>query len=161
MGDVVNEAIADDSDNSSTLFKAADPWYPAVEDYVYKAFAEAHAAAPSSIKLFYNDYGAEGTGAKASRVIQLVKNLQQKNIRIDGIGLQMHVSTGYYPSFDSVSANIKALGDLGLEVHITEMDVKCPTCNTTQGLEQQAAIYGGMLKARLDNDNCRSFETWG
>lgn len=71
----------------------------------------------------------------------------------------MHISTRGYPSPWAVAANIKRLGELGLEVHITEMDVRCvPPCD----LNLQASIYGGMMSACLNNSGvCKSFETWG
>jgi endo-1,4-beta-xylanase len=60
-----------------------------------------------------------------------------------------------------VAANIKRLGALGLEVHVTEMDVRCDKCNQ-QRLEIQASIYGMMMEACLNNSGvCKSFETWG
>jgi hypothetical protein len=39
----------------------------------------------------------------------------------------MHINTNAtsYITRASVGCNIKRLGDLGLEVHITEMDVRC------------------------------------
>ena len=93
----------------------------------------------------------------------------------------MHIHADAYPAFADVSANIKRLGDLGMEVHITEMDVSCPACaNGNVGprpplvglvpftsclqqsaLKQQAAVYGGMLAACLENKYCKNFETWG
>lgn len=72
----------------------------------------------------------------------------------------MHVSVDYYPAFDDVSKNMAALGAMGLEVHITEMDVSCANCSDER-LAKQASIYGGMLSACLANSNCKSFETWG
>lgn len=80
---------------------------------------------------------------------------------LDGVGLQMHVSTSYFPPPKDVAANIARLGALGLDVHITEMDVKCEDgCGDTQ-LAQQAQIYANMLHACLNHTACRSFETWG
>jgi endo-1,4-beta-xylanase len=65
-----------------------------------------------------------------------------------------------------VEANIARLGALGLEVHITEMDVRCAPdksgaiCGADR-LAAQAQIYGGILGACLKNANCKSFEFWG
>lgn len=74
----------------------------------------------------------------------------------DVAGLQMHVSTNHYPKFADVASNIARLGALGLDVHITEMDVKCEApCD----LKVQAHVYAGMLKACLSNKACKSFET--
>eukprot|EP00730_Choanoeca_flexa_P003520 TRINITY_DN11432_c0_g3_i1.p1 TRINITY_DN11432_c0_g3~~TRINITY_DN11432_c0_g3_i1.p1 ORF type:complete len:371 (+),score=52.79 TRINITY_DN11432_c0_g3_i1:1099-2211(+) len=159
--DVVNEALTDDP-SASDPFKKVDPWYPAVDNYVQQAFREA-AKAQSGFKLFYNDYGAEGMNHKSDLVYDLVQSIQKGGSRVDGVGLQMHVHMDHYPSFADVSSNIERLGKLGLEVHITEMDVSCPYCaiGNTTALEKQAAIYGGMLGACLESSNCKSFETWG
>lgn len=154
--DVVNEAIADNP-NPSSPFKQ-NVWYPTISNYVDVAFQAARQADPN-VKLFYNDYGGEGLGAKSDAIYNMVKSMKSRNIPIDGVGLQMHVSTDYWPKAADISANIKRLGALGLEVHITEMDVSCPgNCN----LQLQAQIYSEVLSACLQNRNiCKSFQTWG
>lgn len=40
----------------------------------------------------------------------------------------MHIVVDSHPSFDDIEHNIRRLGALGLEVHITEMDVRCTKC---------------------------------
>ena len=55
---------------------------------------------------------------------------------------------------------------LGLEIHITELDIKCTPQNsglpcTPNLLNAQAAVYAGILKTCLDQPKCTSFETWG
>eukprot|EP00047_Mylnosiga_fluctuans_P017672 m.63592 g.63592 ORF g.63592 m.63592 type:complete len:120 (-) comp7202_c0_seq4:31-390(-) len=73
----------------------------------------------------------------------------------------MHVSVDYYPPFADVQQNMERLGALGLDVHVTEMDVACkPPCGANR-LRVQAAIYGGMLAACLKVPACKNFETWG
>lgn len=87
-----------------------------------------------------------------------MQELKTAGVPLDGIGLQMHISTQGGPNPADVSANIARLGALGLEVHITEMDVKCPSpCDQNA----QAKVYGDILQACLNNTNCKSFETWG
>jgi hypothetical protein len=84
-----------------------------------------------------------------------------RGIPLEGIGLQMHISVDGYPAPSDVAANMKRLGELGLKVHITEMDVRCSNCNA-QRLDIQAQIYGGMMEACLNNTGvCQSYETWG
>jgi len=153
--DVVNEAV---NDNGNGL--KSNVWYPAVPNYIDIAFRAARAA-DSNVKLFYNDYGGEGLNTKSEYIYQLVSGMKQRGVPIDGVGLQMHVSISYYPPPDQVSANIKRLGALGLQVHITEMDVACPDpCNANQ-LQTQATIYRAMAQACLQNSNCKCFESWG
>ena len=88
--DVVNEAVADGG-APTPIFKDVDPWFPALADYVADAFRYARAA-NSSTKLFYNDYGAEGSGVKSDKVYNLVKGFIGGGVPIDGVGFQMHIS---------------------------------------------------------------------
>jgi len=155
--DVVNEAIADGG--GSNVFKNSPPWYPAIQDYVDQAFTFAREVDPNA-KLFYNEYGAEGSGAKSDKVYNMVKGMQSRGIPIDGVGMQMHISTTSYPSAADFSANIARVGALGLDVHVTEMDVKCAPCDAN-GLATQAKIYGDLLQACLQQPACKVFETWG
>jgi len=158
--DVVNEAILDNP-TSSNIYKQ-NVWYPSVPNYIELAFQWASQADPN-VKLFYNDYSAEGSGAKPDAVYNLVKSLKQRGIPIHGVGLQYHVSLQYSPSIDSVAKNIQRLVDLGLEVHITELDVSTQggTGSQAQILAAQATLYGQILKVCLQNPKCTSFETWG
>ena len=96
-------------------------------NYIDIAFQAAAAArgSNSSVKLFYNDYSAEPMNDKSDKVYHLVKGMKQRGIPIDGVGLQFHISVGNHPSLDGIAQNMARLGKLGLEVHITEMDLKC------------------------------------
>ena len=167
--DVVNEAIADGT-NASQFLKPSAPWYPAVGDYIDVAFKAARAADPTrQVKLFYNEYSAEGMTPKSDKVYQLVKGMIDRKIPIDGVGLQMHINLDSYqesPAFlKDVAQNMARLHELSLEVHITEMDIKCvpkgstKTC-TSELLLRQAKLYANLLRVCLDAPNCKAFETW-
>jgi len=158
--DVVNEAV---SDSGASTLKPATPWYPALPDYVERAFVAANAAdAAKASLLCYNEYGAEGyTSPKAKKVIALINQVRAAaGARVDCVGLQMHISVDQHPDPADVAENIRQLGLLGLTVHITEMDIKCPNCDAGR-LQAQAQLFGDMLQACLNNTNCKSFETWG
>jgi endo-1,4-beta-xylanase len=172
--DVVNEAISDNS-GSSEVFKASPPWYPALPTYVRDAFVAARAAFPPPTLLMYNEYGAEGLGNKSDKVYNMVSEFVASGVPIDGVGLQMHISVDAFPSKADVSANMARLVALGLEVHITEMDVRCKPdaqgniCGADR-LAAQAAIYGDLLQACLDNSKptnkngkggCKALQVWG
>jgi len=158
--DVVNEAVNDNPNAAQPLKNTI--WYPKLPNYIDLAFQYAHAADPGA-KLFYNDYSAEGSGAKSDAVYNLVRGMKQRGIPVHGVGLQMHVSLGYSPSPNDISANIQRLTALGLEVHITEMDVSFSggSGSEQQKLTNQATIYGNILRACLSHANCTSFLTWG
>jgi len=158
--DVVNEAVSDSP--TPTEYLKTNVWYPAVPNYVDLAFQWAREVDPSA-KLFYNDYGAEGSGSKSDAVYNMLKSMKERGIPVDGVGLQYHVSLGYTPEIEDVIANIKRLNALGLEVQITEMDVSFSGGNGNENdeLQAQADIYGLVLKACLTAQNCSAFVTWG
>lgn len=63
---------------------------------------------------------------KSDKVYNLIKNLTARGCPIDGVGFQNHIDINYNTSFfKSVDANMKRYAELGIKVHITEMDVKC------------------------------------
>ena len=87
--DVVNEAVADWP--SRSLFKS-NVWYDNLPDYVERAFRYAQEADPSMLA-FYNDYNIVYQ-SKADKIVTMVKDMQNKGIKIDGIGIQAHVHVG-------------------------------------------------------------------
>jgi endo-1,4-beta-xylanase len=171
--DVVNEAIEDGLGSGKTVEEslrdiAWAKYYPRAQgDKKYKwiadAFTYAHAADPDA-KLFYNEYGDEGLngwGHKADYTYNLVKQLLDDGVPVHGVGMQMHIDAGGYPLNDSFAANLKRFTDLGLEVHITELDVRIPTPVTDAGLAAQKAIYKQLLAAALANPKVTAVLTWG
>ncbi len=155
--DVVNEAIADNASLRDTI------WLKGIgSEYIEMAFRWAHEADPQA-HLFYNDYGGEDLGKKSDAIYALVKDLRQRDVPIHGIGLQMHISINNPPKPEAVAANIKRLGELGLEVQITEMDVRIHggTGTREEKLAAQANLYRDMLKVCLNAPNCKAFVTWG
>ena len=129
-------------------------------DYLELAFRWAHEADPQA-RLLYNDYGGEGTGAKADGIYDLVAALRWKGVPIHGVGLQMHVSPQDAPSTEEVRLNMMRLAAIGLETQITEMDVMLASPVTPAALRAQAVVYGNMLSACLAVAQCSSFATWG
>ena len=113
--DVVNEAI----DEDGSLRKA--PWHDGIgDDYVAKAFEFAHEADPDA-ELYYNDYNLEKP-AKRAGVIRLVKDLQARKLRIDGIGNQGHWRLDT-PAISEIEQSLADLHSTGLKVMYTELDI--------------------------------------
>jgi endo-1,4-beta-xylanase len=154
--DVVNEAMDDDAhDLRQTV------WLEGIgPDYIDKAFVWAHAADPNA-RLFYNDYDAEGLNAKSDKVYELVKGMLDRGVPVHGVGLQMHLSIEDAPDPEDVRANIHRLGDLGLQVHITAMDVRLPDDPDLEMYEKQAEVYRQMMAVCVDEPSCTAFVTWG
>ncbi|MFP4015726.1 MAG: endo-1,4-beta-xylanase [Halanaerobiaceae bacterium] len=115
--DVVNEAISDSEDE----FYRDSPYYSILgEDYIRKAFELARSADPDA-KLFYNDYNAVQP-VKRDKIHQLLKDLIDDGVPIDGVGIQAHWDI-YWPSISDIKEAIEMYSDLGLEVQITELDL--------------------------------------
>eukprot|EP00026_Physarum_polycephalum_P011847 Phypoly_transcript_12093.p1 GENE.Phypoly_transcript_12093~~Phypoly_transcript_12093.p1 ORF type:complete len:380 (+),score=100.63 Phypoly_transcript_12093:3-1142(+) len=161
--DVVNEALSDNIKNASDSTQWFKPnlWFNAIPNYVDLAFQYARAADPNT-KLFYNEYSVESVSqTKATAMYNMVKSMKDRGIPIDGVGLQMHVSNEIYPSYTQLSQNIKRFWDLGIEVHITEMDVNLKKNVTADRLQMQAKVYSTVMQACFNTSGCKSFETWG
>jgi endo-1,4-beta-xylanase len=73
------------------------------------------------------------------------------------------------PNFNAdipaIAANIARLTALGVQVHITELDVSAPVDSSVvlhpEDLTRQAGIYRGIVRACLDNPGCTAIQTWG
>jgi hypothetical protein len=88
-----------------------------------------------------------------------------RNIPIDGVGFQTHLTMDNPPSYQDYKSNMERFTALGLEVHVTELDVNLPTTfpnlPSAAQLEQQKQIYKTILKACLDTPGCKSVTAWG
>lgn len=157
--DVVNEAFNDDGTLRQTLWAAAFGG----AGYIEQAFQRAHAADPGA-RLFYNDYSADATNPKSDAIYQMARDFKARGVPIDGIGLQMHLTTSI-GSPASMESNLRRLTELGLEVQITELDVRLPVDSfgnaSDADLAAQARIYHDVTALCLRFSNCTAIQTWG
>ena len=113
--DVVNEALNEDG----SLRKSK--WQQIIgDDFIEKAFEYAHQADPQA-QLTYNDYSLENE-AKLKGALALVARLKADGIPITTVGIQGHDSLES-PTVEQEDAAITALGQLGVKVAITELDI--------------------------------------
>ena len=113
--DVVNEAILDNGEWRKSKF------YEILgEEFIPLAFQYAHEADPD-VELYYNDYN-EWFPEKRDAIVNLVKILRGRGIRIDGVGMQGHVDM-YSPSLEDYKAAIDAYAAAGVKVMVTEFDM--------------------------------------
>ena len=87
--------------------------------YVRYKFVQKRVANP--IKLFYNDYNAVAP-YKRGRIVSMLRNLIEEGVPIDGMGIQGHWGVDG-PSLKEIEDALKMYEELGLEIHITEMDI--------------------------------------
>lgn len=155
--DVVNEAVTDDGQlRNSVWLERIGP------EYIELAFQFAHEADPDAL-LFYNDYGAEELNTKSDAIYELVRDLTERGVPIDGVGFQMHGGLDNRRDSAEVRENMERIGELGLEIHFSELDVgiRKGVGTTQQRLELQADVYEQYFNLCLEAENCTAFVVWG
>jgi endo-1,4-beta-xylanase len=151
--DVVNEPFGDLSGWRDTI------WLKTLgKGYIANALRWAHAADPAA-KLYINDFNIEGTNPKSDAMYDLVKSLKAQGVPLDGVGFQAHFDGRY--SFPPMAANLRRFTELGLEVAITELDVRVPFPASQTDLTVQARHYGQAVHQCLVNPGCVGVTVWG
>jgi endo-1,4-beta-xylanase len=170
--DVVNEIFNDDAAGS---FRETI-WYQAYEDlglpgeqYVADVFRWAHQADPQAL-LFYNDYNLEFTGPKSNAAYAFVQKLLAAGVPIHGVGFQGHLDTQY--GFPDLQDNLERFAELGLQVALTEVDVRTFVTKKPNGTytntpadpaegAEQVDYWVRTLEACLAVEACKSYTVWG
>lgn len=158
--DVVNEAFSNDGTYRPNV------WYQVIgPEYIEIAMEAARAADPDAL-LIYNDVGAEGLSTKSGVVYSMAQDFVARGVPLDGIGLQFHVRADYYPTNpdpEKVGSNMQRLADLGLKVHITEMDVRVYFVDGTveEKWDLQAKVYSDIIEQCVMQVACDLVNFWG
>ncbi len=160
--DVVNEAFNDDGSMRHTI------WYDqpgigsgAGTKYIEEVLRWAHAADPNA-KLFYNDYDAEEINKKSDAVYAMAKDFKKRGVPLDGIGFQTHISLKFDDpaKLASYARNLQRFADLGLELQITELDIRLAD-STPASFAAQAKLYGEITNLCVQQPSCKALQTWG
>jgi endo-1,4-beta-xylanase len=161
--DVVNEAFNDEGGMRNSV------WYnqPGIgfagsgTAYIEQALQWAHAANPNA-KLFYNDYDAETINRKSDAIYAMARDFRKRGVPLDGIGFQTHVSLNFDnpEELASYARNLKRFARLGLDLHITELDIRLNDPSAAS-LNRQAKLYAEITKLCLKQKRCKLLQTWG
>ncbi|MBM7841349.1 endo-1,4-beta-xylanase [Alkalihalobacillus xiaoxiensis] len=118
--DVVNEVIADEATNARGMRESE--WYQLTGDeYIRVAFQTARQYAGSDSKLYINDYNTE-VSPKREHLYNLVTELLEDHVPIDGVGHQAHNQIEW-PSISDMRRSFSMFAELGLDNQVTELDV--------------------------------------
>ncbi|GLU47392.1 endo-1,4-beta-xylanase [Nocardiopsis ansamitocini] len=151
--DVVNEPFNENGSYRGTI------WYDNLGvDYIADSLRWARAADPGA-KLYINDYNIEGINAKSNALYNLAVELLAAGVPLDGIGIQGHIIIGQVPS--TFAANMQRFADLGLDVAITELDIRMQLPVTDAKLQTQAADYRSVFQSCIAVDGCIGVTVWG
>jgi len=152
--DVVNEAWENDGSklrNSPFFAKLG-------AGFIDEAFVTARAA-NLNVKLYYNDFRANGMNVESESIYQMVKGMVQRGTPIDGVGLQLHEGTpNPFPPVAEIAQNMQRNADLGLEVLVSEIDAH--VCDGMT-LEQQKTWYNDVIAACIAQPKCTAITFWG
>ncbi|TBU33420.1 endo-1,4-beta-xylanase C precursor [Dichomitus squalens] len=150
--DVINEPFNDDGTWRQDIF-----YNTLNTTYVPIALKAARAADPNA-KLYINDYNIENTGAKATAMLNLVKELIADGVPIDGVGFQCHFIVGEVST--SLQTVMEQFTALGLEVAITELDIRMTLPETEALLAQQQKDYQSVVQACMNVEGCVGITIW-
>lgn len=151
--DVVNEPLDDDGTLRQSL------WLQKLgPGYIAESFRRARAADPDA-KLYINEYGTEAIHTKSDALYRLVQSLKNDGVPIDGVGFEFHIKVGGLPS--SMAENLRRFAALGVEVSITEMDVRVPLPPSPLDLRRQAADYAKVTRTCALLSACSGVTVWG
>ncbi|RPA81908.1 glycosyl hydrolase family 10 protein [Ascobolus immersus RN42] len=150
--DVVNEVFEEDgSFRNSVFFRLLG------EEFIDTAFNIAASVDPSS-KLYINDFNLDGPGPKIDAMIGLLGRLQTRGVPIDGVGSQAHLILG---QVGSVGAQLARLAETGLEVAITELDIRIEAPVDQAKLIQQQQDYQTVVGDCIGIAACVGVTVWG
>lgn len=150
--DIVNEPFNDDGTWRTDVF-----YNSLGTSYVNTVLTAARTADPST-KLYINEYNLEYPSGKSDSMLSLVQSLQAADVPLDGIGFQGHLIVGQVPTtFQSQMEDFTALG---LEVAITELDIRMTLPATAALYEQQKTDYQNVIAACNAIEKCVGITIW-
>lgn len=150
--DVVNEPFNEDGTLKATIWeKALGP------GYIAQALTWAHQADPQA-QLFVNDFNIEFTGPKSNAMLALAQSLKQQGAPLGGIGFETHLGLQF--GMPDIQATMQRFTNLGLNVDITEMDVRMILPATPALLATQASWYAQAMQACIALHHCVDLTVW-
>lgn len=135
-------------------------------DFIDFCFRAAHEASPNA-SLVINDYNLECNydycQTKRGNILSVLERLQAMGTPVHAVGIQAHLSSRWLPGIDLTSDFIAELGELGLEVYISEIDVNdIDFADDIVTRDRQVAdMYEDFLTMALRHPNVRRVVFWG
>lgn len=156
--DVVNEPLGNDGKLAKRFFtRHVGP------DWVELALRFAREADPRA-KLYINETAAEELNRISDGLYELVRKLLAAGVPLDGVGFQFHANIApHAPRPDSVRENLRRFAALGLDIAVSEIDVRTSNAPGTieERLAKQANVYSSVAGICAEQAECVRFTTWG
>lgn len=125
--------------------------------YISAAFHAARKADPHA-KLYANEFNIEGPGPKSSAYLKFIKALKEEGVPIDGLGIQSHLIVGQLPP--NITETLEAFTKLGIEIALTELDIRMPLPATQEMIAQQRRDYETIVSACNALKRCIGVTVW-
>ena len=139
--DVVNE-IVDEGDFRKSI------WTKTVgNDFFIKAFEYARKYVADGVDLFYNDYETALDWKRDFIIENVLTPLIEKKL-VDGMGMQSHLLMDH-PDLEDYKKAVESYGALGLQIHITELDMHNAD-PSDESMHELALRYKECFKIYLD-----------
>lgn len=139
------------------------------DDYTYKCFVWAMKYFPDSVKLNINDSDMHWDMPRYRRYLEIVRNLIDRGIRIDNVGMQMHI---FNPKESQKIANgadiltpekiyerLDYMSGAERPLHVSEVTVSAPD-DTEQGKAIQAEITKNLYRLWFSYPNVMGITWW-
>lgn len=152
--DVVNEIFEEDGSWRSSVF------YNTIGEYFVDIAFRAAAAADPNVGLAANDYNLDYGGSKVTAYVNLVNRLKSRGVKITQIGSQSHLIVGSMPSYSTLVSNYNAFVATGVDVAITELDIRMTLPVTDALLAQQRKDYNTIIRACMAVPRCIGMTVW-
>ncbi len=174
--DVVNETVLDNGEwfgPKEGTDSWENPWLIIGQDtdpnqtplYILYAFEEAQRISPD-IKLIINQHTEPSSYAAWDKIKDTVMYLRDHGMRVDGIGWQAHVESGWETSehLEDLAALVEWAHENDLEFHVTEASVSNKNgCQIPKYRMAQAKTYRAILEVLLRHrySGVVGWNTWG
>lgn len=139
------------------------------DDYTYKSFAWAEKYFPASVKLNINDSDMHWEMPLYRRYLEIVRNLIDRGIRMDQVGMQMHIFNPEESRKIAGGADILTpeklyerldyMSGANRPLHVSEVTVSAPD-STGEGLTIQAEITKNLYRLWFSHPNVMGITWW-
>ncbi|CAE6468061.1 unnamed protein product [Rhizoctonia solani] len=156
--DVVNEMFNEDGTwRTNVFYTTIGPSYITIALREYQCIAGIIQGVRTN-EQEKNDYNTDWTGSKSDAMYELAKDLLAQGVPLDGIRFQGHlIVNSFYRTF---TANFQRFADLGLDIAITELDIRYTLPATDALITAQAENYKYVVNSCMAISRCVGITVW-
>ncbi len=139
------------------------------DDYTYKSYLSAMKYFPDSVQLNINDSDMHWDMTLFRRYLEIVRNLIDREIRIDNVGVQMHIfnpeesrriaNGAEILTPDKIYERLNLMSDAGRPLHVSEVTISAPD-DTEEGKSIQADIARNFYRLWFSYSNVMGITWW-